>query len=210
MAQVKHCQRTEQRLRKLLVDAFSELPDSPHVQVITIPGIGAATAAALVAKIGDINRFATPNQLVNYFGTFPEESSSGVDKRGNPLPPGTQVMSRKGNDLVRYYLWNASRSAILHNPAVRALYRRLRAKGKRGDVAMGHCMRKLLHLVFAVWKTNRPFDEKHFPWEGSSDSQSSPLAPPAAGCHFLRPTRRPRATSRACLQKSGHHGRLSR
>jgi hypothetical protein len=41
-------------------------------------------------------------------------------------------------------------------------------------------MRKLLHLVYAVWKTNRPFDEKHFPWEGSRDSQSSPPAPPTA------------------------------
>ena len=43
----------------------------PHVQVVTIPGIGAATAAALVAKIVDIDRFATPNHLVNYFGVFP-------------------------------------------------------------------------------------------------------------------------------------------
>jgi CHC2-type zinc finger protein len=86
---------------------------------------------------------------------------------------GTLVMSRKGNDLVRSYLWNAARSAIQHNPAIGALYRRLRAKGKRGDVALGHCMRKLLHLVFAVWKTDRPFDQKHFPWEGSSDTPSS-------------------------------------
>ena len=89
-------------------------------------------------------------------------------------------MSRKGNDLVRAYLWNAARVAIRHNPAIRALYRRLRAKGKRGDVAMGHCMRKLLHLVFAVWKTDRPFDENHFPWEEPGDAQSSTTAPPPA------------------------------
>ena len=57
------------------------------------------------------------------------------------------------------------------------LYRRLRAKGKRGDVALGHCMRKLLHLVFAVWKTNRPFDEHHFPWEPATDTQVSIPAP---------------------------------
>jgi hypothetical protein len=31
-------------------------------------------------------------------------------------------------------------------------------------------MRKLLHLVFAVWKTNRPFDTKHFAWEQPSDT----------------------------------------
>src|SRR5262245_11032337 len=79
-------------------------------------------------------------------------------------------MSRNGNDRVRGYLGNAARSAIRGNPAVRALDRRLKAKGQRGDVAIGHCMRKLLHLVFAVWKTNRPFDEKHYAWENPADT----------------------------------------
>src|SRR5262245_613120 len=101
------CNR-HQDLRRLLTAAFAALPPSPHVQVITIPGIGEATAAVLVAKIVDIHLFATPNQLVNYFGVFPEDSSSGVDKHGHPLPPGTMHMSRKGNDLVRSYLWNVS------------------------------------------------------------------------------------------------------
>jgi len=178
VGQVRHCQQAEQHLHELLIDAFADLPDSPHRQVLTITGIGEATAAALVAKIVDIDRFETPDHLVSYFGVFPEESSSGVDKRGKPLPPGTLVMSRKGNDLVRSYLWNAARSAIQHNPAVRALYRRLRAKGKRGDVAMGHCMRKLLHLVYAVWKTDRPFDKDHYPWEGSGDGKSTTTTPP--------------------------------
>jgi transposase len=180
VTQVRHSQHAEENLRQLLIAAYADLPASAHVQVLTIPGIGAATAAALVAKIVDINRFDTPNHLVNYFGVFPEESSSGVDKQGKPLPKGTLVMSRKGNDLVRSYLWNAARSAIRHNPAIRALYGRLRSKGKRGDVAIGHCMRKLLHLVFAVWKTNRPFDEKHFPWESPSDTTLSTTTPPSA------------------------------
>jgi len=43
----------------------------------------------LVAKVVDIDRFATPDKLVSYFGVFPEESTSGVDKQGHPLPPGT-------------------------------------------------------------------------------------------------------------------------
>jgi transposase len=168
VAQVRHCQSAENDLRQLLTAAFDDLPTSGHVQLITIPGIGEATAAVLVAKIVDIERFETPEDLVGYFGIFPQEDSSGVDKQGNPLPPGTLHMCPKGNDLVRAYLWNAARTAIGRNPAVRALYRRLKAKGKRGDVAIGHCMRKLLHLVFAVWKTNRPFDAAHFPWENPS------------------------------------------
>ena len=169
VAQVRHTQQAEPQLRQLLADAFAALPAGPHNHVVTIPGIGTATAAVLVAKIVDIDRFATPQRLVGYFGIFPEENSSGVAKHGNPLPPGTLHMSRKGNDLARHYLWNAARWALCHNPAIRVLYQRLRAKGKRGDVALGHCMRKLLHLLFAVWKTNRPFDPQHFSWEPSAD-----------------------------------------
>ncbi len=177
VTQVCHCQKAEKTMRQLLTTTFADLPDSPHVQVVTVPGIGMATAAALVAQVVDIDRFATPEKFVGYFGIFPEENSSGVDKHGNPVPPGTLRMSHKGNDLVRHYLWNAARSAIRHNPAIRALYRRLKAKGKRGDVAIGHCMRKLLHLVFAVWKSNRPFDAKHYPWEQPSDIQVSMTQP---------------------------------
>jgi transposase len=180
VAQVRHCQQTEQKMRKLLSAAFAELPPSGHLQVVTIPGIGDATASALVAKIVDIDRFATPEKFVGYFGVFPEENSSGVDKHGKPLPPGTLRMSRKGNDLVRHYLWNAARCAIRHNPAIGALYHRLKAKGTRGDVAIGHCMRKLLHLAFAVWKSNRPFNHQHFPSQQNNDMHMSATTPPAA------------------------------
>jgi transposase len=161
VAQVRHTQHAEKQLRRLLNDAYAALPASPHLQVVTVPGIGVATAAVLIAQAIDIHRFPTPAHFVGYFGVFPEENTSGVDKFGKPLPPGAMHMSRKGNDLVRSYLWNAARAALRHNPVIAALYRRLRAKGKRGDVALGHCMRKLLHLVYAVWITNRPFAEQH-------------------------------------------------
>jgi transposase len=165
VAQVRETQAGEQKLRKLLQSAYADLPPAGYVHLVSIPGIGIATAAVLVAKIIDIDRFETPEDLVGYFGIFPQENTSGVDPLGQPLPAGTQHMSHKGNDLVRMYLWNAAFSAMQNNPAVRSLYRRLRAKGKRGDVALGHCMRKLLHLVFAVWKTAKPFDANHYPWE---------------------------------------------
>ena len=163
VAQVRSSQDAEKDLKQLLTTAFDDLPASSHHRVVTIPGIGETTAAILVAKIVNIDRFATADQLVDYFGIFPEENSSGVDKQGQPLPSGTMHMCQKGNDLVRGYLWNAARVAIRHNPAIRALYHRLKSRGKRGDVALGHCMRKLLHLVFAVWKTDRPVQRRPLP-----------------------------------------------
>jgi CHC2 zinc finger len=54
---------------------------------------------------------------------------------------------------------------------------RLKAKGKRGDVALGQCMRKLLHLVYAVWKTNQPFDKKHFAGETPSSAAQDAAEP---------------------------------
>jgi hypothetical protein len=76
-------------------------------------------------------------------------------------------MSKRGNDLVRRYLWMAALSAVQCNPAVRALYRRVVLKHpEHKAIAIGQAMRKLLHLVFAVWKTDRPFDPEHYPWEG--------------------------------------------
>jgi transposase len=170
-AQVKRSRQAETRLLGSLVETHQQLPDVGPIQ--TIPGIGAATAAVLAAKIVSIDRFRGPDQLVSYFGVFPEEEGSGVDKDGNPKPGRQFRMSRRGNDLVRKYLWNAARSAVLCNPAAKALYQRLVAKGRPRSAALGHVMRKLLHLVFAIWKTGKPFDPQHYPWLPNDASAST-------------------------------------
>jgi hypothetical protein len=95
-----------------------------------------------------------------------EAKAGGVDRNGRQRGPKRYVMSHSGNDLVRRYLWMAALSAVRFNPAVRALYARVVRKhpGHKG-VAVGHAMRKLLHLVFAIWKTGRPFNASHYPWD---------------------------------------------
>jgi len=158
---LKQTLQVEQDLEQLLIKAFQQLPDERAKQIVTIKGVGERTAAVLVAKIGDIRRFATAAHLTGYFGVFPEEVQSGMRKDGTPLPPGTLRMSRKGNDLVRKYLWMASQSAICFNPQVIALYARMRSRGRRGDVALGHCMKKLLHQVFGIWTSGKPYDPEH-------------------------------------------------
>jgi transposase len=180
VAEVRQSQRAETKLFDLLEAAYEALPKGTHRQLETIPGIGKRNAAALVAKIVCIDRFPSADALVSYFGAFPEENSSGVSRRGKPVPPGTMEMSAKGNDLVRGLLWMACQSAIQHNPVIRALYARQRAAGKRGDVALGHCMRKMLHLVYAVWKTDRPFDPDYERLRRSARQVPAPAVAPSA------------------------------
>jgi transposase len=170
---LKQSLAAEEKLEKLLIKAFDKLPDTRARQIATIKGIGKRTAAVLVAKIGSIDRFPTASQLVGYFGVFPEENQSGVDKYGNPVPPGTMRMSRKGNDLVRKYLWMAAQSAITYNPQVCRLYARRKAGGRRGDVALGHCMKKLLHQVFGIWTSGKPYDPTYGLSPDGEDSQQA-------------------------------------
>jgi transposase len=163
--QLRDVDARQQRLEGLLVTAYRALPKTNHLD--SIPGIGAVTAAVLTAIVLNIKRFATPNQLVCYFGAHPIEMSSGVDRNGQPRPSLRNVMSKRGNDMVRRYLWMAALSAVQCNPAVRVQYQRVVAKHQEHKaIAIGQAMRKLLHLVFAVWTTDKPFDPAHYPWEG--------------------------------------------
>jgi transposase len=178
--QLRDANARQKRLENLLVGAYRALPTTNHLD--TIPGIGPVTAAVLTALIGDIDRFATPGKVVGFFGVFPIKMSSGVDRDGRPRQARGCVMSPRGNDLVRRYLWMAALSAVQCNPAVRALYRRVVAQHPDDKgVAIGHAMRKLLHLVFAVWKTNRPFDANHYPWERPAGGDPSGTTAAAAG-----------------------------
>lgn len=179
--QLRDCTARQKRLEGQLVTAYRALPRANHLD--TIPGIGAVTAAVLTAFIGDIGRFENPGKLVTYFGVLPIEVSSGVDRDGKARASRRYVMSKRGNDLVRRYLWMAALSATQCNPAVRSLYLRVVAKHpEHKAIAIGHAMRKLLHLAFALWKSDKAFDPDYQgrpkgPGAGS-DSQVS-ITPPS-------------------------------
>jgi len=177
--QLRDVKARQKRLENALVAAYHALPQPNYSD--TIKGIGDVTAAILTAFIIDMARFALPDQLVKYFGTMPIEVASGIDRDGNPRGPKRYVMSRAGNDLVRRYLWMAALSAVQHNPAVRALHARVVAKHPHHKaIAIGHAMRKLLHLVFAVWRSQKPFDAAHYPWDTPAHiTPSTESAPPA-------------------------------
>jgi transposase len=166
----------QKRLEGLLVTAYRALGKANHLD--TIPGIGAVTAAVLTAFVGDVERFDGPGKLVAYFGVLPVEMSSGVERDGQPRGARRYAMSKRGNDLVRRYLWMAALSASQCNPAVRALYQRVAAKHPdHKAIAIGHAMRKLLQLAFAVWKADRPFDPDYAARaRGPSAGSDSPVS----------------------------------
>ncbi len=217
--QLRDANARQKRLENLLTEAYRELPTSNHLD--TIKGFGEVTAAVLTAFILDIDRFATPGELVGYFGTFPIEVSSGFERDGTRRAPQRRVMCPRGNDLVRRYLWMAALSAVQHNPAVKPLYQRVRAKHpEQAAIAIGHAMRKLLHLAFAVWKSGQPFDAAHYAWgqpnhvpveasdttvsPAASDITVSPAASNINGLATVRPSE-PGAGARSVNEQAAGH-----
>lgn len=125
----------------------------------TIPGVGPATAATLMAEIGDIWRFDDVDQLLAYAGVHPHEVSSGK-KGSNP-----ETSWRMGQDGER----TLAGCAVSHGPGGHAPQphhrRSLPAQAGRRQVE-DECARPLheqvaLNLVWGVWRGNQDFDPGH-------------------------------------------------
>jgi transposase len=120
----------------------------------TIPGVGPAICATLIAEIGDIHRFADFDQLVAYAGVHPAEKSSG--QKGAD-PETSWHMAKTGNAYLRAALYRMSVVGLQHNPTIKAHYLRKRAQGKSKMNALGHCMKKSLAIVWGIWRGEHDF-----------------------------------------------------
>ena len=120
----------------------------------TIPGVGPATAATLIAEIGDIWRFDDFDQLVAYAGVHAAERSSG--KKGAD-PETSWHMAKTGNAYLRAALYRMALVGVQHNPVIRHHFARKRAAGKSKMNALGHCMKKALAIVWGVWRSGHDF-----------------------------------------------------
>jgi transposase len=120
--------------------------------VCTIKGVAIITAATI---IGETNGFALVKnkaQLVSYAGYDVVENESGTSLKGK-----TRI-SKKGNPFIRRALHFPALTALKHNPSLKSLYDRVvdRTKVKmKGAVAV---QRKLLVLIFTLYRKNQAFD----------------------------------------------------
>jgi transposase len=140
------------RLGGLARDIARTLDDHEVGQLLTtIDGIGAQTAARLVAELGDPAEFRDAAALASYVGVVPAIRQSG--KRQSLRAGLTPI----GHARLRKALWMPTLAAIRINPWLRAFYLRLRARGKLPKVALVAAMRKLLAAIYSVAKHRRPF-----------------------------------------------------
>ncbi len=90
-------------------DKIAALADRDDVarRLMTIPGIGALAATALLAAVGDARQFRRGRDLSAWLGLVPAQYSTG----GKPTLLG---MSKRGNSYVRRLLIHGARSCVTH------------------------------------------------------------------------------------------------
>lgn len=118
----------------------------------SIPGIGQVTAAALVAYIGDVSRFSSPEKLTAYVGLDCRVHQSGTSIHGKGY------ISKRGNKYLRCLLFNAAFIAKRRDPILKTYFEKKRAEGKHYFSALCATERKLIHLIYAVWTRGTPFE----------------------------------------------------
>jgi transposase len=112
----------------------------------SIPGVSAITAAALLAELPEIGGLE-PGAAASLAGLAPVTRESGR-WRG-------QARIRGGRAALRRALYMPALTAARFNPDLKAIYDRLRARGKPGKLALTAVMRKLLLLANALIARNR-------------------------------------------------------
>lgn len=122
----------------------------------SIPGIGPVTACALLGELPDLVNFTQASQLAALAGLTPTIRCSGSSVRNKT------TLSKKGNARLRAILYMPALSARRCSPAFRSFADRLEANGKSKMAVIGAVMHKLIRVIFAVLKHQKPFDPNHY------------------------------------------------
>lgn len=126
-----------------------------HRLLVGIKGIGELSAAIILAELPDLDCLRDARQLAAYAGVTPRHRQSGTS--GSTYTP----MSKAGSSRLRKALFFPAMSAMRYNPVCKAFGDRLKDKGKKSIVIIGAIMTKLLHLIFGILRSGKPFNPNH-------------------------------------------------
>lgn len=131
------------------IEEFSLERNSP---ILTIPGISHISGTSILSEIGDISNYSKASQLIKRAGVAPMtyESSQYVAQH--------MAITKKGSKYLRKTLYQIILPVIRFNPVFQQYYNLKISQGKGHRCAQGHCVRKLLRIIYHLLSTGQEFD----------------------------------------------------
>jgi len=138
LSQLDVLQKELDETDRLIAQLASQDPRVPRLMQVS--GIGYYTAFAILAAIGPIQRFPSPDKLTAYAGLVPRQYQSGHHAFNGHI-------TKSGSPLLRWLMVEAARVAVRCDPYWRQVYQRIATR--RGcNIA---CVAVARELLVAVW-----------------------------------------------------------
>jgi transposase len=146
---------------KHIIHANSQLKEKVD-KITSIPGVGYLTAATIIGETDGFSLVKNKRQLVSYAGydVMSQESGSSIHTKPH--------ISKKGNRNIRKAMHMPALTSIRHDPNSKATFVRLVSKTgikMKGVVAI---QRKLLVLIYTLWKNNTSYEPDYEIKKGST------------------------------------------
>jgi transposase len=160
---MNHIAYLDKEIKSLKEQIAAHIKDDPELKtkrdlLKSIPGIGEATISAILAELHMFERCDRVEKVVAFIGLAPRQFISGSSIKGKPR------LSKIGHARLRKAPYMPALVSIQCNPIIQTFYHRLKGKGKNGKVVVCAIMRKLVHLIFGILKSGKPFDPNYTPY----------------------------------------------
>ncbi len=131
------------------IEEFSIQNNSP---ILSIPGISHFSGTSILAELGDIHNYSKPSQIIKFAGVAP------LTYESSQFTAQHTAITKKGCKYLRKTLYQIITPVIQYNPVFREFYQLKISQGKGHRCAQGHCVRKLLRVIYHLLSTNTTFD----------------------------------------------------
>ena len=131
--------------------SIKTIMDDINSPILSIPGISYRMGAMIIAELGDIKRFSSPDKILAYAGMSPSTYQSGQ------LTSSYSHMEKRGSRYLRYALFNATKFVCNWDDAYGKYLAKKRAEGKHYNVAISHAAKKLVRLVYHLMITGETY-----------------------------------------------------
>jgi transposase len=123
--------------------------------ITTIPGVGKLTAVIVLAETNGFELIKSKKQLISYGGLDVRLKDSGTSVKSKPK------ISKRGNRHLRKAMHMPALSAMRFNENHKAIFVRLVSKHGIKMKAAVAVQRKILELIYTIYKTDKPFDSDY-------------------------------------------------
>lgn len=156
----EHISYLDQEIEKLKRQIADHIDSNQNLRtksdlLRSIPGIGEATIAVILSALHIFEGVDRVQKTVAFIGLAPREMTSGSSIKGKPR------MCKIGHARLRKALFMPALVSLRYNQVLIDFGNRLRKKGKNGKVIVCAVMRKLVHIVYGILKSGKPFDPNY-------------------------------------------------